>query len=59
VRFIPILRVVLGLFVASIGIYKVITHNHDSELSKLLMVGLGLLISIISIEKRNKTKKKK
>lgn len=57
-RFLPILRVTLGLLVASIGIYKVITHNHDTELSSLFMVALGLLMAIISIEFRNKDNKK-
>lgn len=57
-RILPILRVSLGLLVASIGIYKVITNNHASELSSLFMVLLSLLMAIISIEFRNKNNKK-
>jgi NADH:ubiquinone oxidoreductase subunit K len=56
-KYLPIIRVLLGLLVAVIGIYNIFANKN--ELFSLLMVLLGILMAVISIEKRNKDQKKK
>lgn len=50
-KVISYIRILLGLFVAGIGIYNIFSDTISSD---IVMVGLGLLIAVISIEKKVK-----